>query len=63
MADVNEVWEDNASGKWYVDKNCILCGVCVDVAGDNFKESDAGVICKDRGIWLKRFHVNFESIE
>lgn len=42
MADKSNSWEDNASGKWYVDKNCILCGVCVDVAAENFKEADSG---------------------
>jgi ferredoxin len=42
MAEKDNAWEDNVPGKWYVDKNCILCGVCVDVAGENFKESDAG---------------------
>lgn len=42
MADKSNVWEDNSAGSWYVDKNCILCGVCVDVAAENFKEADAG---------------------
>ena len=42
MADKSNIWEDNTPGKWYVDKNCILCGVCIDVASDNFKESEAG---------------------
>jgi len=42
MADKTSVWEDNTPGKWYIDKNCILCGVCIDVAPENFKESDAG---------------------
>ncbi|EKD26556.1 MAG: hypothetical protein ACD_79C01127G0001, partial [uncultured bacterium] len=39
MADKSESWEDNVPGNWYVDKNCILCGVCIDVASANFKES------------------------
>lgn len=42
MADPNEKWEDNAPGAWYVDKNCIVCGLCVDLAPNNFKESDNG---------------------
>ena len=42
MADLTEIWEDNISGSWYVDKGCILCSLCVDLAPDNFKESDAG---------------------
>ena len=42
MAEVAEKWEDNVSGAWFVDKNCILCSLCVDLAPANFKESDAG---------------------
>ena len=32
MADKNQKWEDNVSGKFYVDKECILCSVCSDAA-------------------------------
>ena len=28
MGDVQERYEDNVNGKWYVDKKCILCSVC-----------------------------------
>lgn len=42
MADSAEKWEDNISGGWYVDKSCILCSLCVDLAPSNFKESEAG---------------------
>ena len=42
MADKTNAWEDCVAGKWYVDKNCIMCGVCVDVAGNNFKEASSG---------------------
>ena len=42
MADANAIWEDNTPGKWYVDRNCILCSLCCDLAPENFKESDAG---------------------
>lgn len=42
MADPNERWEDNAPGSWYVDKSCILCSLCVDLAPNNFSESEAG---------------------
>ncbi|NUP89625.1 MAG: ferredoxin [Candidatus Sumerlaeia bacterium] len=42
MADVGEKWEDNVAGPWYVDKSCILCSLCVDLAPNNFKESEAG---------------------
>jgi len=42
MAEVAEKWEDNIQGAWYVDKSCILCSLCVDLAPNNFKESEAG---------------------
>lgn len=42
MAEVAERWEDNVQGGWYVDKSCILCSLCVDLAPNNFKESEAG---------------------
>ncbi len=42
MADVAEKWEDNVAGEWFVDKACILCSLCVDLAPNNFKESDDG---------------------
>lgn len=42
MADINERWEDNVQGKYYVDKNCTMCMVCVDIAPNNIKESDDG---------------------
>ena len=40
MADVNNKFEDNVEGDFYVDDQCIACGVCVDEAPDNFKMSD-----------------------
>ena len=42
MASVAEAWEDNVPGPWYVDKTCILCSLCVQLAPNNFKESEAG---------------------
>jgi len=42
MADIAEKWEDNTDGPWYVDKQCILCSVCEQVAPDSFKVSDDG---------------------
>ena len=42
MANLDERWEDNAPGKYYVDKECILCSLCVDYAPECFKESDQG---------------------
>lgn len=42
MANPGERWEDNVPGQWFVDKSCILCSLCVDLAPNNFKESEAG---------------------
>lgn len=42
MASADEKWEDNVAGKYYVDKECILCSLCVDVAPNVFRESDDG---------------------
>ncbi len=40
MADKDQKWSDNVSGKFYVDKECILCSICSDAAPLNFKMSD-----------------------
>lgn len=42
MADKSNKFADNTAGKFYVDKECILCSLCVDIAPENFKESDEG---------------------
>lgn len=42
MADKSQRWEDNVTGKFYVDKECILCSLCSDIAPDNFKEAESG---------------------
>ena len=42
MADKSTRWEDNAPGEFYVDGECILCALCVEMAPENFKESEAG---------------------
>lgn len=42
MADREQKWEDNIPGQFYVDKECILCSLCTDIAPSNFKESDDG---------------------
>lgn len=42
MASRQEKWHDNTVGKFYVDKECILCSLCVDVAPKSFKESEDG---------------------
>ncbi|MBT3217534.1 MAG: ferredoxin [Proteobacteria bacterium] len=47
MADRNARWEDNVPGKFYVDRQCILCSVCSDAAPENFRAShdDSHDIC------------------
>lgn len=42
MAYNKEKWDDNATGKYYVDKNCIMCDVCRDIAPEMFNESEDG---------------------
>jgi len=42
MANRNAKWEDNVPGRFYVDKECILCSLCSDLASKNFRESDDG---------------------
>jgi len=42
LANRDQKWEDNVPGPFYVDKECILCSLCVDVAPKSFKESEFG---------------------
>ena len=42
MADKTQRWADNVAGTWYVDKACILCSLCSDLAPKNFRESKDG---------------------
>ena len=37
MADKSSKVERNAPGKWYVDENCIACGLCIEVAAENLE--------------------------
>ncbi len=39
MADRNDKFPDNVPGNFYVDKQCILCSLCSEMAPANFKES------------------------
>lgn len=44
MADPARRLTQNCPGPWYVDKYCICCGVCVEVAPDNMAlDEKAGV--------------------
>ena len=40
MALKEEKWEDNAHGRFYVDRECIVCSICSDLAPNNFRLSD-----------------------
>jgi ferredoxin len=49
VAEPKNRWPDNVPGKFYVDKECILCSVCSDAAPNNFKmskEEDHDVVYK-----------------
>lgn len=40
MPDKNDQWEENAPGKFYVDKTCIACDACVIAAPENFRMNE-----------------------
>ena len=42
MANKDERFEDNVPGPWYVDRQCISCGLCADVAPGIFAMSQDG---------------------
>lgn len=42
MADVDDKYEDNKAGKYYVDSQCIDCDVCRETAPNNFTRNDDG---------------------
>lgn len=42
MADLEERYEDNTAGKYYVDSNCIDCDLCRETAPNNFGRNDDG---------------------
>jgi ferredoxin len=49
MADKNSRVQENVQGSFYVDTNCIACGVCTDEAPECFKFTDSGdyaYVCK-----------------
>ncbi len=42
MADIKDKYEDNASGKIYVDTQCIDCDLCRQTAPANFNRNQDG---------------------
>ena len=39
MADKRNRYEENVPGKWYVDRNCVICGACSEYAPAVFRTS------------------------
>ena len=42
MAEKDDRYEDNISGKFYVDNQCIDCDLCRETAPENFTRNDDG---------------------
>ena len=42
MADIDNKYEDNAKGKFYVDEECIDCDLCRETAPNCFTRNDDG---------------------
>ena len=42
MADIDNKYEDNAKGKFYVDEECIDCDLCRETAPKCFNRNDDG---------------------
>jgi len=39
MADVDEKFDNNAQGRYYVTRVCIGCNLCAEIAPENFAEN------------------------
>ena len=42
MADIADRYEDNKTGQYYVDNQCIDCDLCRETAPENFTRNDDG---------------------
>lgn len=42
MADIENKYEDNVAGKYYVDNQCIDCDLCRETAPNNFSRNEDG---------------------
>jgi ferredoxin len=40
MADKSKKFDDNLPGRFYVDKECIMCDACILAAPDHFKMNE-----------------------
>jgi ferredoxin len=59
MAKPVDRFEDNTLGPWYVDKQCILCSVCSELAPKNFRESAHG----DHDVVYKQPETSQEEVQ
>ena len=59
MADLSQRYEDNIEGKFFVDKSCIDCGLCSEIAPNNFCHSDK----KDHDIVYKQPNNEQEELD
>ena len=42
MADLEDKYEDNIAGKYFVDEQCIDCDLCRETSPTNFKRNEDG---------------------
>jgi len=42
MAELEDKYEENVTGKYFVDEQCIDCDLCRETAPQNFKRSEDG---------------------
>ena len=42
MAELEDRYEDNVVGKYFVDEQCFDCDACREMAPDNFKRNEEG---------------------
>ncbi|AEH61092.1 putative ferredoxin [Methanosalsum zhilinae DSM 4017] len=42
MADKADKVPENVPGPYYVDEECIACGICIETAPENFKMNEDG---------------------
>ncbi len=42
MAEIEDRYEDNIAGRYFVDSNCIDCDLCRETAPSNFGRNDDG---------------------
>ena len=42
MAELEDKYKDNVTGKYFVDEQCIDCDLCREVALNNFKRNEDG---------------------